>query len=262
MKPDREKLLAHASNGEERAILARTLDQAETARKSGRTQVTDFLDPYRTALILHVVQRLELVAVADGGYPGAERKRVAICLNGVTPLPEEFNLSFIVIKGNFKHCRATHRDFQGALLGLGLKREKFGDIIMTGDYANVVVAREVVPYILTNLHKVGQAGVSVSELGQEDFQPPAVKYREIKAAVSSLRLDAVAAAGFGTSRSKMAREIEAERLRINWRVCPDPAAPVKEGDVLSAHGKGRVIVESVKGPLKSGRIGVLLHRLV
>lgn len=262
MKTDREKLLSRASDGEERAILARALDQAETVLSSGRTQVTDFLDPYRTGLIISVVQHLDLVATANGGYQGAERKRVTMCLTGVEPLAEDFDLGFILIKGNFKHSRATHRDFQGALLGLGLKREKFGDIIVTGDNANLVLAGEVVPYILANLHKVGQAAVSVSELGQGEFQSPAAQYREVKTTVPSLRLDAVAAAGFGTSRSKVVREIKAERLSINWRVCPDPAALVKEGDVLSAHGKGRVIVAAVKGPLKSGRTGILLHKLV
>ncbi|MDD4237374.1 MAG: YlmH/Sll1252 family protein [Desulfotomaculaceae bacterium] len=262
MKTDREKLLSRASDGEERAILARSLDQAETVLYCGRTQVTDFWDPYRTDLIISVVQGLDLVATADGGSPVAERKRVAMHPTGVEPLPEDYNLGFLLIKGNFKHSRAKHRDFQGALLGLGLKREKFGDIIVTGDSANVVVAGEVVPYILANLHKVGQAGVLVSELGQSDFQLPSAQYREIKATVSSLRLDAVAAAGFGISRSKVVREIAAERLSINWRVCPEPAALIGEGDVLSARGKGRVIVAAVKGPLKSGRTGVLLHRLV
>lgn len=261
MKPGREKFLSLASNGEERAILARTLDQAENVLKSGRIQVTDFMDPYRTGLIISVLQHLNLVAMADGGYPGAERKRVAMSLNDVSLLPEDFDISFIMIKGNFKHTRTTHRDFLGALLGLGLKRDKFGDIVVSGDKANVVVAGEVVPYILANLHKVGQVKVLVSEISQGDFQPPVVHYREIKTTVSSLRLDAVAAAGFGTSRSKIVREIKAERLSINWRVCPDPAAVIKEGDVLSARGKGRVIVAAVNGPLKSGRIGILLHRL-
>jgi RNA-binding protein YlmH len=262
MKTVREKLLLRASNGEERAILARTLDQAEIVLNSGRIQVTDFFDPYRTGLIVSALQQFSLAAKADGGYPGAERKRVAMCRDDVNLLPEDFNLSYIKIEGNFKHFRVTHRDFQGALLGLGLKREKFGDIIADGDSANVVVAGEVTPYILNNLDKVGQVKVFVSEIAQKDFQQPVVQYREIKATVPSLRLDAVAAAGFGTSRSRVVREIEAERLSINWRICPDPAALVKEGDVISARGKGRVIVAGVKGPLKSGRIGILLHRLV
>jgi len=261
MKTDREKFLSLASSGEERVILARTIDQAETVLSSGRTQITDFWDPYRTGLIISVIQRLGLVATADGGYPGAERKRVAI-RTAVDLLPKDCDLGFLAIKGNFKHTRVTHRDFQGSLLGLGLKREKFGDILVTGDEAHVVVAGEVVPYILANLRKVGQAGVVVAELEQEDFQPSTAQYREIKATVSSLRLDSVAAAGFGTSRSKVVREIAAERLSINWRLCSDPAAPVKEGDVLSARGKGRVIIIAIKGPLKSGRTWVLLHRLV
>lgn len=262
MKINREKLLSRISDTQDRVILARALEKAEIVMRSGRNQVTDFFDPYRTGLIISSVKPLNIVVAADGGYPGAERMRVAICPNGVEPLLDHFNLGFISIKGNFKHFKPTHRDFQGALLSLGLKREKFGDIIVTGDNANVVVDGELVPYLSANLHQVGQAEVLVSEIAQGNFQPASAQYKEIKATVSSLRLDAVAAAGFGVSRSSVVREIEAERLSINWRVCPNPAAPVKEGDVLSARGKGRVIVASVKGPLKSGRTGILLQRLV
>ena len=46
-------------------------------------------------------------------------------------------------------------------------------------------------------------------------------------------LDAVGSLGFGLSRTRMAREVRAERVAVNGRVEPDPAAIVREGeDVL------------------------------
>lgn len=263
MRLDREKLLARCKNGEERALLARVIDRAETVSRSGLNQVTDFYDPYHTGLIISMVMAVPgLAATPDGGYPGAERVRVAVHPADIQPVVEDYDFEFISIEGNFKMARVTHRDFLGSLLGLGIRREKFGDVIVVGEGARVVVAGEVAPYIRANLNKVGRVTVSVGEIYGEDLQPPEHSFKEIRATVPSMRLDAVAAAGFGTSRSKIVPEIEAERLSVNWRVCPDPSTPVREGDTLSARGRGRVAIAEVKGPLKSGRIGILLKKFI
>jgi len=261
MKIKREKILSFVSGTEERAMLARVLDQAEMVLRNGRNQLTDFFDPYHKSLINAAVKQLNLTSISSGGYPGAERQRLVLHPAEAQVTTVDFDLGFISIAGNFKYFKVSHRDFLGALLGLGLKRGKFGDIIVMEDKAIAVVAREIVPYLKANLCKVGQTRVHVSELEQEELPQRATSYREIKATVSSLRLDAVAAAGFGTSRSKIIKEIEAEKLSVNWRVCSSPKTTVKEGDVISARGKGRVILAAVQGQLKSGRIGILLHRL-
>jgi RNA-binding protein YlmH len=261
MRIKRDKILSFVSDGEERAMLARVLDQAEIVLHHGRNQLTDFYDPYSNNLINAAIQQLNLTATSSGGYPGAERQRLVLHLAEAQVTAVDFDFGFISIAGNFKYSRVSHRDFLGALLGLGLKRGKFGDIIVLDDRAIVVVAREIAPYLKANLCKVGRTRVHVSELKQDELPQRAISYREIKSTVSALRLDAVAAAGFGTSRSKITREIEAEKISINWRVCPSPKTMVKQGDVISARGKGRVILAAVQGQLKSGRIGILLHRL-
>ena len=263
MRLDREKWLVRARDGEERALLARALDRAEVVLAGGMTQVTGFYDPYRAGLIISSVKTVSgLIATPSGGYPGAERVRLAFHPVGIEPLEADYDFAFISIKGNFKKAGVNYRDVQGAVMGLGLKREKFGDIWLTEGAAQVVATGEVAPYLIANLNRVGRVNVSVDFTSGEDFRPPEHPFKEIRATVSSLRLDAVAAACFGTSRSKIVRDIEAERLSVNWYVCPDPSTPVGEGDVLSARGRGRALVSGVKGPLKSGRIGVVIKRFI
>lgn len=263
MRLDREKMLAHCKDGDERVLLARALDRAEIVLRSGLTQVTDFYDPYHAGLIISTLRAAPgLAATPEGGYASAERVRVAVHTAGIQPVVEDYDFGFISINGNFKMTGVTHRDFLGSLLGLGLRREKFGDIFVVEEGARAVVAGEVTSYILANLNKVGRIQVSVTEITDEAFQPPEHAYKEIRATVASMRLDAVASAGFGTSRSKIVREIEADRFSVNWRVSPNPSAPVQEGDILSARGRGRVKVAEVRGPLKSGRIGLLLKKFI
>lgn len=263
MRIDREKLLERARNVEERVLLARTLDRAEIVLRSGIIQFTDFYDPYHTGLIISTVRACPgLAATPWGGIPAAERVRTAVHEAGVEPVPEDYDIGFIFIRGNFKMNRVTHRDFLGALLGLGLKREKLGDILVAENGAAVAAAGDVLPYIRSGLDKVGKVRVSVEDISPEELRQTGAPYREVRATLPSLRLDAVAAAGYGTSRSRLVPEIQAERFSVNWRPCRDPATPVREGDLLSARGRGRLKVAEVYGPLKSGRMSVVLHRFI
>mgnify|MGYP000950373488 FL=1 len=80
--------------------------------------------------------------------------------------------------------------------------------------------------------------------------------------MASLRVDSVAAAGFGMSRSRAAADIEADKLKLNWQSVKNAAQLVKEGDVLSLRGRGRVEVAKVGGRTKKGREGLLLRRFL
>ena len=83
---------------------------------------------------------------------------------------------------------------------------------------------------------------------------------KIRATVASLRLDSVAAAGFGVSRTQMTEEIQAEKVKVNWKDAKNASQNVKAGDIISFRGRGRVEVVEITGQTKKGRRGVLLKR--
>ncbi|MCL6610814.1 MAG: photosystem II S4 domain protein [Peptococcaceae bacterium] len=234
---------------------------AETVLHRGQPSVTDFYDPYHAGLVVSALKTAAGLAFrCDGGYPGAERQRVVICPGYMDPGDADSGLGFLSISGSFHGSRPGHRDFLGSLLGLGLKREKLGDILVNEEGAQAVVAAEVMPFIRGHLSRVGRWEVSVEEIGAGDLNVPGEKVRTLNASVSSLRLDSVAAAGFGVSRTKMAGFIASERVHLNWQVRNSPSQPVKAGDVISIKGRGRVEVAEVKGTSRSGRIFVSLKR--
>lgn len=154
------------------------------------------------------------------------------------------------------------RDYLGSLMGLGIKREKIGDIIVKDEDCSIVVLSDIAGYIAGNLSKVGNTGVGIEVGGTGGLTVPEPKVREIKVTVASLRLDSIAAPGFGISRSKAAEFIKAGRLYHNWVATENPDKPVREGDVLSIRGRGRVVIESAGGRTKRDRIGVVLKKLV
>ena len=72
----------------------------------------------------------------------------------------------------------------------------------------------------------------------------------------------VAAAGFGTSRSKMSDEIGLGKLKVNWQDAKNSAQGIKAGDIISMRGRGRVEVAEVLGQTKKGRMSMLLKRFM
>src|SRR4028118_261753 len=77
----KEELLKGIEN---RECVARALDQAEQAIKTWEVTLTDFLSPPELADTLTVFKRLtEVEVVAWGGYPQAERQRIAIARSDI-----------------------------------------------------------------------------------------------------------------------------------------------------------------------------------
>lgn len=263
MRLERQNLIGHLKDPAEKALLAKVLDNVENVLKNHKPYVTNFYDPYHTGLIISMLERIsDLDFASYGGYEIAERVRTAIFPDYLDEEQIDFNVTALAVEGNFKMLKVNHRDFLGSLLGLGIKRELVGDLIVTPKGCQVMVVKEVAPYLMANLTKVHKVGVEVREIKAEELELPEQKVKEIKATVASLRLDAVAAAGFGTSRSRIAREILAEKLNLNWHACSNLAAPVQSGDMLSLRGRGRIEVSEVKGNTKSGRIGIVLRRFL
>ncbi|MHB9094738.1 MAG: photosystem II S4 domain protein [Eubacteriales bacterium] len=258
---DRKEILERAGTPEDRILMARVLDKTESVKKFHYTAVSEFYDPYQQNLISPVLSKVPGISfVWDGGYPGAERKRLVIHPDYMTAGESDSELMVLSISGNLKFQGLSHRDFLGAVLGLGIKREKVGDIIVNEGGCQVVVDRSIGDYITENLTKVHRVSVKVEKIAPETIEVPAEKVKEIFATVPSLRLDAVAAAGFGVSRTKIASVIAAENVKVNWAVTTNLAHGVKEGDIISIRGRGRTEITSVRGETKKGRISIVLKR--
>ena len=82
----------------------------------------------------------------------------------------------------------------------------------------------------------------------------------ISATVAALRLDAVAAAAFGVSRSRRAEEFKGQNVRVNWQDAKNPSQLVKEGDVISFRSRGRAELAEVRGTTKKGRMAITMKR--
>ena len=237
----REELLKGVEN---RDAVARIVDRAEQALRTWEVALTDFLSPPVIAEVHSQFKRLtEVEVLAWGGYPQAERQRFGIARAEVPFERSQIEVAALDVAGNFLFDSATHRDFLGAILGTGLVREKIGDIIVLGERgAQVIVLPEVVEFLETALVQVRSVPVKTRriDLSELKIRPPQKK--ELTTVEASMRLDAIASAGFGMSRSKMAEAISSGDVRVNWKEITQPSHTVQPGDLISVRGKGRLEV--------------------
>ncbi|MEG3436036.1 photosystem II S4 domain protein [Pannus brasiliensis CCIBt3594] len=256
----RDELLKGVENRDE---IARVIDRAEQAIRTWEVVVTDFLSPPILAEIDRVFGRLTDITIQKwGGYPQAERQRIGIARVDIPFETTEIPVVAVDIAGNFLFDPANHRDFLGAMLGTGIVREKVGDIIVLGERgAQAIVVPELVDFLETSLVQVRSVPVKTRpiELTELKIRPPQKK--EINTVEASLRLDAIASAGFGISRGKMAEAIESGDVRVNWKDVTQSSYNVKTGDLISFRGKGRLEVGEVS-ITKKERYRVQLTRFV
>jgi photosystem II S4 domain protein len=256
----REDLLKGVEN---RETVARVIDQAEQSIKTWEVVLTDFLSPPELAEIQQQFGRLtEVQLIAWGGYPQAERKRLAIARSELPLDQSQVAVTALDIAGNFLFDPATHRDFLGAILGTGLVREKIGDIIVLGERgAQAIVVPEMVEFLETQLNQVRSVPVKTQRIELSELKIREPKKKELTTVEASMRLDAIASAGFGVSRSKMADLISAGDVRVNWKDVSQASHIVKPGDLIAIRGKGRLEVGEV-AVTKKERYRVQLTRFI
>ncbi|KAB8315077.1 photosystem II S4 domain protein [Tolypothrix campylonemoides VB511288] len=256
----REELLKGVEN---RDSIAHVIDQAEQAIKTWEVVLTDFLSPPELVEIQQVFSRLtEVEFVVWGGYPQAERRRIAIARSEMPLDQSQVAVTALDIAGNFLFDTATHRDFLGAMLGTGIVREKTGDIIVLGERgAQVIVVPELADFLEMNLNQVRSVPVKTQRIDLSELKVREPKKKELTTVEASLRLDAIASAGFGMSRSKMVELIDGGDVRVNWKEITQASSQVKTGDLIAIRGKGRLEVGEI-AVTKKDRYRVQLTRYV
>lgn len=246
---------------EERILLSRVWDQIETAQRRSVPQHTHFLTPEEQRQVARLLEALGSPPHKFwGGYQEAQRQLCVFLPDWLEWEDwEEAPVSALRAQW-YAGDKLTHRDLLGALMGQGIKRETVGDILVDQSSCDLLVLTEMAPYLEQNFTSAGRTRLSVSQVPLSRLHIPVQEVKRIRDTVASLRLDAVAAAGFSTSRAKMADEIRAGKVTVNWQATQRTDFPVSEGDVISCRGLGRCRVASVGGLSKKGRISLELER--
>ena len=252
------------ATGDERLLLARILDRAQQAQSRNIPAYTDFLSPQQQMLARDL---LSLAGIREdgflflGGYEGAERKVILFLPDWMDETMAESPIR--CLRAAFRAEEGlSHRDFLGSLMGMGIVREKLGDILVSPDSADILVLETVEDFLLQSWDSAGRTKLKVSSIDPAHIHIPEVKCEMVRDTVSSLRLDAGSSTGFRMARGKAADLISSGRVQVNWRECTKPDKLLAEGDTVSARGFGKFQLMEVGGTTKKGRTSITVKRYI
>ncbi|MCR4925534.1 MAG: RNA-binding protein [Clostridiales bacterium] len=230
---------------------------------------TAFLTMSEMNVVLPICRNHKNFWAFYGGYADAERCISIFFPDYIQLKPSDNLIEFLNENDDYnplcllrfekdKFSKISHRDYLGALMGLGIERKNIGDILVSEKSCDIIVLKSIAKYILSNLERAGKASLKGEILPLERIIIPEEHFTERTDTVASLRIDNLLSAAFNTSRSDSAVAIEKGLVFINSFQVQKNDRAVKQGDKIVWRGKGKVILTDINGETKKGRISINL----
>ncbi|MCR4727433.1 MAG: hypothetical protein K5796_02110 [Lachnospiraceae bacterium] len=239
----------------------RLKELAERSYNSGTFTFTDFLSAAELSDYFEKERDLSFATPKlFGGCEIAERKIIRFGNPSELGYDVEFPITALSVEpvaAKFSDD-LNHRDFLGALMNLGIKREVLGDIFVKGNRACVFCREEIADYIIENLTRIKHTSVKVSKTNDtKELTAPTLEDKVIL--LSSARADAVIAKVYNISRNDSVSKFQAGLVYLNGRECTENAKDLKPGDILSVRGLGKFEYSEELGTSKKGKLNSLVR---
>lgn len=261
---------------EDKILVARYEDKATQCAQNSMITCTPFLDMReRSVIASHLAAKSEAKTVFYGVFDGAERTAAVMLPYYVDAddfeslcsyfkeNPEDNPLAVIEVEKDRFSPALSHRDYLGALMALGIRREVTGDITVSENGCRIAVLAHMAEYIAENLCKAGRGTLKTKIISPCDcFTAEKTTAVEESFTVSSLRLDSVVKNAFKVSRSDAVSAIEGGVVFVNDSECLKADKKISEGDKIVFRRKGRIIVNDCSSVSKKGRIIVNISKFI
>ncbi|MBE7015579.1 MAG: hypothetical protein E7417_02010 [Ruminococcaceae bacterium] len=196
-----------------------------------------------------------------GGYDDAEWKMFGAFPEYETAQGSAFPIKVLDIHKKY-NVPIGHRDYLGTILSLGIDRNKIGDILVRDSGAYVYVSEDISEFLASNLTKIASCGVRVELIDMDAVVVPEKRSVIMDVVAASRRIDAVVAAVTHKSRRDMKKEIALGNVKVNHEPVSGRDDQLKENDLLSIKGYGRIRIVSFGGTTRSGRLHIDVERFL
>jgi RNA-binding protein YlmH len=248
---------------EEQILRKRFIELARTADNRGFQTYTDFLNLNEISIFYSIKHELPKVNYyLFGGYTGAERKVLCFYADTDVKAFSDYITCIRMLPLNKKFSDdLNHRDFLGALMNLGIERSLLGDILVKEKEGFVFCKAAISEFIVDNLTKIRHTNIRCEILTEEapEIQPD---FNEIKGSVSSVRLDAIIALAFHTSRNSILGLISGGKVFVDGRLVESNSYQLKEEETVSVRGFGKFIYKGMENQTKKGRLFVSILKYI
>lgn len=256
----------YAQEDEGKLLLARVLDKLEESEQKNIPLSTKFMNEQQRILVERMLSNTGNPRhFFFGGYEGALRTILFFLPDYLEPeqMMEKILNPIALIRAEYSpENTLSHRDFLGSLMGAGIQRETIGDILVGEGNCDMVVLKEILPYLLGNFESVGRVKVSTAAIAPELLIIPEEKFILIKDTVASIRLDNVVSSGFAISRTKAGESVESGRVSVNSLECSKADKLIAEGDTISLRGLGKIKLQQIGHQTKKGRTSIVVKKYI
>ena len=155
----------------------------------------------------------------------------------------------------------SHRDCLGAIMNLGIVREKIGDIFVNGKLAFIIAEKKIAEYIVSNLTKIKRNSIKCSMVDSvsDEFTP---KCEIVKVSVSSPRIDSVVAKLFNLSREDSLELFRKKKIFLDGVVIENNSKSLLGDEVVSVRGFGKFKFVGECGVSKKGKKYIELEKYI
>jgi RNA-binding protein YlmH len=246
---------------EEREFIDQVLQWKNYVETQYTPKLTDFLDPREQHILKMLIgENGDVNFQFFGGSLNVERKRALIYPDYLITNEDDFQISLFEINYPTKFVSIEHRQVLGTLMSLGLKRGKFGDILIKDGRIQFFAATEVIEYIKSNVESIGKAGVKLVETSLGEAISAKELWEENDLTVTSLRLDTVISGIYHISRQKSQTFIQQGLVKVNWTLSENPAFLCEISDMISVRGYGRAKIIGIDGKTKKEKWRIIVGK--
>lgn len=241
----------------------RFYDKLRQCQNSGNPVFTDFMD-YGELLAVRsgLAVSKDVMTIEYQGFFDDERRMIGFIPTDYKDYMSDddiesmFPVAVLKLTPVFEGF-IEHRAMMGSVLGLGLDRRLFGDMLIIDGTGYILCHERAAKIISDELISVGKIQVSVEAIDPRETKELKPATKLIKTTVASLRLDGVIKTLGGFSRTSASTMIQKGYVKVNQVETFKNHKMLDEGDIISIKGKGKFRLEHIGQKTKKDRI--ILH---
>lgn len=191
-----------------------------------------------------------------------EYERAMIALTTLKGDKLNFPNELIAIKTKSKFSKISHKDYLGAVMNLGIKREKFGDFIVKNDVCYVAISSDIYSYVQDNLKFINKYPCKVDKLNKCAIELPTYNFEEKIIIVNSNRLDLIVSRIINVSRTKSVSLINNSKVLIDYDVVNDKNAKIKENSIIIVRKYGKFKISKFLGLTQKNKIKIKVKKFI
>lgn len=234
----------------------RFIDSLISVKRCSSIYATDFMNPKEIEYAKAILNKEKTIGYLVTNNPMNAENSIIIMWDNFIYSSEYINIfDYIGILKIETSQQINHRDILGAVLNLGINRDKIGDIFKHKDRFYICATKTMVKFLNMNLSKIKKFNVE-TQIIEENIDKDEEKHKSFSGIINSNRLDCVVSEMVNISRKDAQIIIKQKKVKLNYEVVDSTSKSVEENSIASIRGYGRFRIISYPGVTKKDKLRI------